>query len=98
VCIYGSRHFLGIDLGGFDDPRASKLLLEKTDAMLEERLLILGIVIFGVLANVPELASLTDAFGYLLTLDGREVADLVLELLETIFGENDFFSRHEYLP
>ena len=62
--------------------------------MLEQGLLVLGVVVLGVLADVAELARLTDALGHLFALDGREVGDLVLQLLEAFFGEDDFLARH----
>ena len=66
-------HLVGVDLGVFDDPRAAKLLLQKADAMLEQGLFVLGVVVFGVLRDVAEIPSCTDALGYLLPLDGGEV-------------------------
>ena len=62
---------VGVDLGVLDDPSAAQLLLQQPDAVLEQGLLVLGVVVLGVLADVAELARLTDALGYLFALDGR---------------------------
>ena len=67
--------------------------------MLQHGLLVLGVVVLGVLRDVPELARLADTFGDFFALDGGEKSDLVLELLESFRCEDDFFPRHwRYLP
>ncbi len=66
-------HLVGVDLGVLDDPGPAELLLQEADAVLEQGLLVLGVVVLGVLADVAELARLTDALGHLFPLDGGEV-------------------------
>jgi len=61
--------------------------------MLDEGLLVLRVVVLRVLGDVPELARDPDALGDLTTLFGREVVDLLLQLLVTLFGEDDFLRR-----
>src|SRR5207342_176509 len=75
------RHHVGADVLRIDDPGGAKLLLEPRDAMLEQRLLVLGVVVLGVLGDVAELARLADAVGDLATLGRLEFLDLLLQLL-----------------
>src|SRR3954453_6191481 len=56
-------------------------------------LLVLRRVVLGVLGDVAELACLPDAIGDLPALLGREVLDLLLELLVPLGRENDFLQR-----
>ena len=65
---------------------------------LEQRLLVLGVVVLGVLADVPELACLADAVGDLATLVHLEIFDLVLELLVAVRGEDDVFVHSSHRP
>ena len=58
--------------------RAAQPLLELGDPLLEQRLLVLGVVVLGVLGDVAELARFLDALGDLAALGGREVLDLRL--------------------
>ena len=58
--------------------------------VLEHRLLVLGVVVLGVLRDVSELTGFLDALRHLATAVAHEVFELVLELLETFLGENDF--------
>jgi hypothetical protein len=58
--------------------------------MLEHRLLVLGVVVLGVLADVPELAGNADAIRDLPPSVGREILDLVLQLLVTLWSEDHF--------
>ena len=94
VTVLPDAHPVGVDLGVLDDPGPAQLLLEQADAMLEQGLLVLGVVVLGVLADVAELARRSDALGHLFTLDGGEVVDLVLQLLEAFFSKDDFLARH----
>ena len=71
-------------------------LLELRDPVLEHRLLVLRVVVLGVLGDVAELARDADAVGDLAPLVGREVLDLLLELLVALGGEDDFL--HSCLP
>ena len=57
------RDDLGVEIGGVDDRCRAKLLLELRDVGLESRLLVLGVVVFGVLGDVAELTRLLDARG-----------------------------------
>src|SRR5919199_1806690 len=52
----------------------------------EESLLGLGVVVLGVLGDVPKFPGLPDAVGYLLATYVGEVRELCLELLETFWG------------
>ncbi len=58
--------------------------------MLEHRLLVLGVVVFGVFGDVPELAGNTNPLGNLAALLGLEIIDLLPELLVALGGEYDF--------
>jgi tRNA-dihydrouridine synthase B len=58
--------------------------------VLEERLLILGIVVLGVLRNVAEFARDADPVRNLAPFLVREVLDLRLELLVSLWSEDDF--------
>ncbi len=73
--------------------RHPQLLLQLGDPALEHRLLVLGVVVLGVLGDVAELPRLLDPLGDLATLLGREQLELVLELLQTFWGE-DYVLRH----
>ena len=74
---------------GVDHRRGAELLLEGGDPRLEHRLLVLGVVVLGVLGDVAELARFLDALGDLAALDGGEVLDLILQLVEPFGGEQD---------
>ena len=67
---------LGVDLLLVDDRRAAQPLLELGDPLLEQGLLVLGVVVLGVLRDVAELARLLDPLGDLATLDGGQVLEL----------------------
>ncbi len=84
---------LVVDLVPADHGGRAELLLEGEDARLEHRLLVLGVVVLGVLGDVPELTGLLDALGDLSAANGGELLELVLELLETFGGEDDVL-RH----
>src|SRR5437899_9677680 len=57
-------------------------------------LLVLRGVVLGVLCDVPELARLPNAVRDLAALVGREVLDLLLELLVPLGRENDFLQNY----
>ena len=82
-------HDVVVELGGVDDLRRAELVLELRDALLEHRLLVLGVVVLGVLRDVAELARFLDALRDLTTAGDGEVLDLLLELLESLGGEDD---------
>jgi hypothetical protein len=52
-------------------------------------LLVLGVVVLGVLRDVAELACLLDPLGDLTAALGRQVLDLLLQILESLGGEDD---------
>ena len=70
-----------------DDGCPADALLEMGDPLLEQRLLVLGVVVLGVLHDVAELASVLDPLGDLATLHGRHVLELLAELLQTLLGD-----------
>ena len=74
------------------------LLLELGDPLLEHRLLVLGVVVFGVLGDVAELAGLLDPLGDLPPLVVLEVLELFLELLEPIWGDQSLASHSVCTP
>jgi hypothetical protein len=73
-------------LVGLDDGRHAQLLGQLRDAALEHRLLVLGVVVLGVLGDVPELPRLLDAFGHLAALLGGQQLELGLELRPGLQG------------
>src|SRR3954447_16216954 len=78
------RHALGID-----DLGQAQAVLQLHDALLEHRLLVLGVVVLGVLGDVAELPRFLDAVGYRSAAVPRQLVELVLELLESFRGEDD---------
>src|SRR5215204_2950340 len=78
------------DLLLVDHAGRQQALLELGDLVLEHCLLVLRMVVLGVLADVAELARDADAVGDLPALVGREILDLVLQLLVTLGGEDHF--------
>jgi hypothetical protein len=70
-----------------DDRRSPDALLELGDPLLEQGLLVLGVVIFGVLHDVAELTRLLDARRHLATLRGGEVVELLAELVQPLLGD-----------
>src|SRR4029077_19507115 len=70
--------------------RVGDLLLEDRDAVLEQRLVVLGVVVLGVLCNVAELPRDADALRDLAALVVRQVLDLLLELLVALRSEDHF--------
>src|SRR5207245_2812625 len=63
------------------------------DATLQHRLFVLGVVVLGVLADVPELSRLLDALGDLAASLGGENIELVFEPLQAFRSEDDVL-RH----
>ena len=76
-----------------DHARGQEPLLEQGDPVLDQRLLVLRVVVLGVLGDVAELAGDADALGDLPPLVGGEVVDLLLQLLVALFGEDDFLGH-----
>ena len=78
---------VGVDVLLVDDGRAAHPLLELGDPLLEQGLLVLGVVVLGVLHDVAELARLLDPLGDLAALDGGHVLELLAELLQPLLGD-----------
>src|SRR4051794_19555642 len=76
-----------------DHAGVAQPLLERGDAVLEQRLLVLRVVVLGVLGDVAELACDADAVGDLATLVVREVLDLLLQLHVAFGSEDDVLQR-----
>jgi hypothetical protein len=70
-----------------DDGRPANALFEVGDPLLEQSLLVLRVVVFGVLHDVAELARLLDAGGHLATLHGGEVVELLAEPVQPLLGD-----------
>src|SRR3954453_2085500 len=70
-----------------DHARVAQPLLERGNAVLEQRLLVLGVVVLGVLRDVAELARRADAVRDLSALVVREILDLLLQLLVAFGSE-----------
>ena len=60
------------------------------DAVLEQRLVVLGVVVLGVLRDVAELPRDADPLGNLAALVVRQELDLILELLVALRSEDHF--------
>src|ERR1700733_11067073 len=80
--LVGVERFL-VDHGGAPQP-----LFELGDPPLEQGLFVLGVVVFGVLGDVAEFARLLDPRRDLAAFGRREVLDLRLQLLETLWGDD----------
>ena len=88
-------HDVGLDVFFVDHDCRAQLVFEGEDALLEHGLLVLGVVVFGVLADVAEVAGLFDAIGDLFALLGGEVLDLVLQAPVPPGSEDDLSFRHD---
>ena len=75
----------------------SESMIERIDARLEHRLLVLGVVELGVLGDVAKVARGADTLRYLVALDAREVLDLLLEALKAFGREDDLAIDHWFL-
>src|SRR4029078_10913928 len=73
-----------------DDARVTHTLLERRNAVLEQHLLVLCVVVFRVLRNVAELPCDSNPLGNLAALGRRELLDLLLEPLVPLRCEDDF--------
>ena len=82
VYAYADPDHAGVDRLLVDDARPPQPFLELGDPLLEQGLLVLGVVVLGVLGDVAELARLLDPLGDLAALDRREMLDLRPQLLE----------------
>src|SRR6266536_2506962 len=72
-----------------DHPRVAQPLLERGDAVLQQGLLVLRVVVLGVLGDIPEFTRHADAIRDLAALVVGEILDLLLQLLVAFWGEND---------
>src|SRR4028119_1756044 len=89
-------HRVGADLGGVHHLGVADAALDLADPARQKPLLGLGVVVLGVLGDVPELPRLPDAVGNLLAPDVREVRELLLKLLQTRGGDQFLvLVRHE---
>jgi hypothetical protein len=61
--------------------------LERLDPALDERLLVLGVLVLGVLREVAMLLRIVDALGNLGSLDGGHLLQLLAELVEALLGQ-----------
>ena len=75
--VRADRDDVGRDLPLLDHARIAQLLLEPGDPVLEQHLVVLGVVVLGVLRDVAELAGNADALGDFAPPLGREVLDLL---------------------
>src|SRR3954470_21536904 len=89
VDLRADAHDVGAELAGVEYAGAAQALLELRDARLEHGLLVLGVVVLGVLRDVAELAGLLDALGDFAPLGALQVLQLLLEVLEPFFSEDD---------
>jgi hypothetical protein len=87
---HADAHGAGVDLTLVDDGGPAEPLLELRDALFEQRLLVLRVVVLRVLSDIAELTSLLDPRGDLAPLDGREVLDLLLELGQPVLRDERF--------
>ena len=67
-----------------DDRRVLDDRLEGLDPAFDERLLVLGVLVLGVLGQVAVFLGVVDAVGDLGTLDADHLVELLTELLEAI--------------
>src|SRR5436190_9408051 len=86
------RHVLLVD-----HLRVAETLLERRDPVLEQRLFVLRVVVLGVLGDIAELARDADSVGDLAPLLVGEVLDLLLELLVSLWSEDDFLHNLPFL-
>ena len=73
-----------------DDARVAHALLERRDAVLEQHLLVFGVVVLRVLRDVAELPRDANPLGHFAAPRRRQLLDLALELLVTLGCEDDF--------
>ena len=71
---------------------------EGLDPALDERLLVLGVLVLGVLAEVAVLLGIVDPLGDLGPLDIDHVLELRAELLEAFFGQVGGLVVHVWAP
>src|SRR5258706_9523736 len=79
-----------------DDRGVLDQRLERLDPALDERLLVLGVLVLGVLREVAVLLGVVDPLGDLGSLDGRHLVELGAELVEAIPAEIGRFAVHGF--
>ena len=89
---------VGLELARIDHRGGAQLVLQRGDAGLEHRLLVLGVVVLGVLRDVPELPRLLDAIRNLAALVALQVLELLLELLESLWGDQCLACQLSSIP
>src|SRR4051812_37457862 len=75
----------------------AKPLLQRRDPVLEQRLLVLGVVVLSVLGDVAELSRDPDPLRDLAAFVVRQVLDLLLELLVPLRSKDDFLHNLPFL-
>src|SRR6185503_17654480 len=70
-----------------DEGRILDQRLERLDPPLDERLLVLGVLVLGVLRQVAVLLGVVDALGDLRPAHGNHLVELLAELLESILAD-----------
>src|SRR6195952_3046217 len=78
-----------VRVGRIDDARGAQALLELRDLLLEQHLLVLRVVELRVLGDVAEFAGNANAVGDFATLVGRQLLQLLLQLLVPLLSEQD---------
>src|SRR3990172_13379375 len=83
----------GVGVAGVvvDHSGAAQHLLDLQNPALDERLIVFGVVIFGVFREVAELLGLLDALGDLFPTGALEVLDLLFELVQTLLRQDGLF-------
>src|SRR5512144_3279439 len=89
---------LGVDVLVVDDGGPAHAVLERSDPLLQHRLLVLGVVVLGVFCDVPELPRLLDAISNLAALVLLQVLELLLELLESLRGDQCLARQLSSIP
>src|SRR5262249_37711931 len=89
---------LGVELLVVDHRGPPQPVLQRGDPLLEHRLLVLGVVVLGVLRDVPELPRLLDAVSNLAALVVLEVLEFLLELLEPLGGDQCLACQLSSIP
>ena len=81
------HHALGVL--ALDDAGVADQLFQQKDAALDEALLILGIVVFGVFIDIAELFRLPDSLGDLGAALVTEHLELRLQAVQALLGDID---------
>ena len=89
--LVGAERLL-VDHGG-----AAQFFFQLRDPALEQRLFVLGVVVFGVLGDVAEFARLLDPRRDLAAFGRREELDFLFQILQPLWGD-DRLTTHFALP